>query len=335
MTIDGDEILVDFTGTSPQAKGSINPNFAFTQSCVYAVFRCLTNPNITANSGFFRPINVVAPPGSFVNPQHPAPVAARGLGGFRITHTVFGAMAKALPDRVPAAWGGGEVGVSFGGYYPGGKAFVFLEFNNDGPRGGTPFADGADGAAAPINNMANTPIESIEADQPLLINRYGYVPDSAGAGKHRGGLGVVREYTVLAEEAMVQIRSDRTRFLPWGTQGGRAGSPTRSVLNPATENRRLPSKFMLEMKRGDVYRLVQAGGGGYGDPLERDPEAVLEDVRQEKVSVDHAAKEYGVVIDASTLAVDSGATESLRARMTEERGPLSLEPQVETAEDVD
>ena len=333
VTIDGDEMLADFTGTSPQAKGSINPNLPFTKSCVYAVFKCLTNPNINANSGFFRPIKVIAPPGCFVNPQHPAPVAARGLGGFRITHAVFGAMAKALPDRVPAAPGGGEVGVSFGGYYPGGKAFVFLEFNNDGPRGGTPFSDGPDGAASAVNNMANTPIESIEADQPLLINRYGYVPDSGGAGRHRGGLGMVREYTVLAEEAMVQIRSDRTRFLPWGTQGGRPGSPTRSLLNPGTEERRLPSKFMLDMKRGEVYRLVQAGGGGYGDPLDREPEAVLEDVRQEKVSLGHAKREYGVVIDADGPAVDAAATESLRAQMREERGPVNLEPRVETAED--
>ena len=332
VTIEGDEVEVDFTGTSPQAKGSINPNFAFTQSCVYAVFKCLTDPNVNANAGFFRPLKVVAPPGCFVNPQHPAPVAARGLGGFRITHAVFGAMAKALPDRVPAAWGGGEVGVSFGGYYPGGRAFVFLEFNNDGPRGGTPFADGADGAAAPINNMANTPIESIEADQPLLINRYGYVPDSAGAGKHRGGLGIIREYTMLADEAMVQIRSDRTKFLPWGTQGGQPGSPTRSVLNPETENRALPSKFMLDMKKGDVYRLVQAGGGGYGDPLERDPDAVLEDFRQEKVSAAHARSEYGVVIDEATEYLDLDATAELRSEMRGQRGPLDLSPQVSTSE---
>lgn len=327
VTIDRDEMEVDFTGTSPQAKGSINPNFAFTKSCVYAVLKCLTNPNINANAGFFRPIKVIAPPGCFVNPQHPAPVAARGLGGFRITHTVFGAMAKALPNRIPAAWGGGEVGVSFGGYYPGGKAFVFLEFNNDGPRGGTPFADGADGAAAPINNMANTPIESIEADQPLLINRYGYVPDTAGAGKHRGGLGMIREYTVLAEEAMVQIRSDRTKFPPWGTQGGRPGSLTRSVLNPETENRLLPSKFMLELKKGDVYRLVQAGGGGYGDPNDRDFEAILEDFKQGKVSAPHVKSEYSVVIDESTETIDLNATANLRKEKPNPLCQLPLDPE--------
>ena len=185
VTIEGDEIELDFTGTSPQAKGSINPNLAFTKSAVYAVLKCITNPNIMANAGFVRPIKVVAEPGSYVNPQHPAPVAARGLGGFRVAHTVLGAMAKALPDRIPGAWGGGEIGVTFGGYHPGGKAFVFLEFNNDGPRGGGPFADGADGATAPVTNQANTPIGEhrggpAAADQPLRLcprqRRRGRVP---------------------------------------------------------------------------------------------------------------------------------------------------------------
>ncbi len=331
VTIEGDEMEVDFTGTSPQAKGSINPNLAFTKSATYAAIKCLTNPNIPGNSGFFRPIKVIAEPGSYVNPQHPAPVAARGVGGFRIGHAVFGAMTKALPDRVPAAWGGGEVGVSFGGYFPGGKAFVFVEFNNDGPRGGTPFADGADGAAAPITNMANTPIETIESDQPLLVTRYGYVNDSAGAGKHRGGLGMIREYRLLADEATLQIRSDRTKFLPWGAQGGNPGTRTYSILNPDTENRVLPSKFMLELKENDVYRLIQAGAGGYGDPLERDPEAVLADVTQEKVSIERARSDYGVVIDPESLELDGEATSETRDRMRNERGPLNLETQVVSA----
>ena len=331
VTIEGDEMEVDFTGTSPQAKGSINPNLAFTKSATYAAIKCLTNPNIPGNSGFFRPIKVIAEPGSYVNPQHPAPVAARGVGGFRIGHAVFGAMTKALPDRVPAAWGGGEVGVSIGGYFPGGKPFVFVEFNNDGPRGGTPFADGADGAAAPITNMANTPIETIESDQPLLVTRYGYVNDSAGAGKHRGGLGMIREYRLLADEATLQIRSDRTKFLPWGAQGGNPGTRTYSILNPDTENRVLPSKFMVELKENDVYRLIQAGAGGYGDPLERDPEAVLADVTQEKVSIERARSDYGVVIDSESLELDAEATNETRDRMRNERGPLNLETQVVSA----
>ena len=327
VTIQGDEMLVDFTGTSPQARGSINPNLPFTKSAVYAVFKCLTNPNITANAGFFRPINVVAPPGCYVNPQHPAPVAARGLGGFRVAHTVFGAMAKALPDRVPGAWGGGENAISFGGYNPEGKAFVFVEFNNDGPRGGGPFADGADGAAAPITNQANTPIESIEASQPLLINRYEFVPDTEGAGKYRGGLALRREFQLTEEEATLQIRSDRGKFLPWGVRGGGPGSPTVNIFNPQAKNEVLPGKFIRTLKRGDVYRLTQAGAGGYGDPLEREPDAVLADVVQEKVSLERAREAYGVVITPETMSVDLSATEALRSQMGQSRGPLPQDPE--------
>ena len=315
VKIEGDEVHVNFDGTSPQAKGSINPNFAYTKSQVYAVMKCLIDPVIQSNSGFFRPFRITAPEGCFVNPQHPAPVAARGLAGFRICHALFGAMAQALPGKVPAAWGGGEVGLSFGGYDSNRKAWVYLEFNNDGPRGAGPYMDGADGLAAPIHNMANTPIESIEADQPLLIERYGLVPDTGGPGEYRGGLGMVREFRVLAEEATFQLRSDRHDFLPWGAEGGKPGTPTQNYLNPDTENRELPGKYLMTLKKGDVYRLVQAGAGGYGDPLERDAYAVLEDVQQEKLTAGYARREYGVVIDPDSLQLDLKATEDLRSGM--------------------
>lgn len=323
VTIGGDEMLVDFTGTSPQAKGSINPNLPFTKSAVYAVFKNLTNPDITANTGFFRPIKVVAPPGSYVNAQHPAPVAARGLGGFRIAHAVFGAMSKALPDRVPGAWGGGEVAISFGGYHQDGRAFVFVEFNNDGPRGGGPFADGTDGAAAPVTNQANTPIESIEANQPLRVKQYGFISDSEGAGKFRGGMGMVREFEVTADEATLQIRSDRGKFLPWGAQGGSPGSRNVNILNPDGLNERLPAKFIRTLKKGDVFRQIGSGAGGYGDPFERDPESVLKDIAQDKITVEHAKQVYGVVVFDNKL--NDSETKLLRSKLKIERGPLELD----------
>ena len=246
----------------------------------------------------------------------PAPVAARGLAGFRICHAIFGAMAQAMPGKVPAAWGGGEIGLSFGGYYPNRKAWVYLEFNNDGPRGGGPHIDGADGLASPVLNMANTPIESIESDQPLLVEQYGLVPDSGGAGQYRGGLGIVRDFRLLAEDATFQLRSDRTDFHPWGAEGGKPGTPTRNFLNPGTpEERELPGKYLMTLKKGDLYRVVQAGGGGYGDPLARDPQSVLEDVEQEKLTPAYAKAEYGVIIDPETFALDAAATDRLRAEM--------------------
>ena len=319
VKIGRDEVHVDFDGTSPQARGSINPNFAFTKSHVYASMKCLIDPSIQANSGFFRPFKVTAPAGTLVNPQHPGAVAARGMAGLRISQVVLGAMAQALPGKVPACWGGGEFGLTFAGYHPNRKAWVYLEFNTDGPRGGGPYQDGADGLPCPANNVANTPIESLEAEQPLIVERYSLAPDTGGPGKYRGGLGMVREFRVLAEEATFQLRSDRHDFLPWGVEGGGPGSQTRNYVNPGTaEAVELPGKLLTTLKKGDVYRLIQAGAGGYGQPLERDIYAVLEDVQQEKLTPGHARREYGVVIDQVTMDLDLKATEDLRSSMARE-----------------
>jgi N-methylhydantoinase B len=163
--------------------------------------------------------------------------------------------------------------------------------------------------------MANTPIESIEADQPLLVERYGLVPDTGGAGKFRGGLGMVREFRLLADEATFQLRSDRTNFRPWGVEGGKDGTPTQNTLNPGTpEEQDLPGKHLMTLKKGDLYRVIQAGAGGYGNPLSRDPQAVLEDVQQEKLSPEYAKAEYGVVV-GDDGKLDLPATQSLRAEL--------------------
>ena len=192
---------------------------------------------------------------------------------------------------------------------------MYLEFNNDGPRGGGPHQEGIDGIACPIANTANTPAESVESEQPLLVERFTFVPDTGGPGKFRGGLGIVREFRVLAEEATFQLRSDRHDFLPWGMEGGKPGTPTRNFINPDTENREIPGKHLMTLKKGDLYRLMQAGGGGYGDPLERDVYSILDDVHQEKLTAAYALREYGVVIDPETIEVDLKATEDLRSKM--------------------
>lgn len=317
IRITDEDVHVDFTGTSGVAKGSINPNFAFTKSCVYAALRCLMDPDLQVNSGFFRPFRVTAPEGCYVNPKPPAPVAARGLGGLRITQVILGAMAQALPGRIPAAWGGGEVAVSWSGADRAGKPFIFVEFNNDGPRGGGPRQDGEDGVNAPIANLANTPVEVVEATTPLRIRRYGFVADTEGAGEFRGGVAIEREYEVLGDEATLQVRSDRTKFAPWGLEGGHPGSLTRNILNPDGEARALPAKFQRVFKKGDVYRLVQAGGGGYGLPLDREPESVAHDVREGKLSLERAKEVYGVVLDSGTLVLHPEATSALRRALRE------------------
>ena len=314
LSFKGDEVVADFTGTSPQAKGSINPNFAFSQSCVYAAIRCLLSPELPNNAGYFRPIKVYAPEGCFVNPVHPAPVAARGLGGFRVLQTVFGALAKLNPDRIPACWGGGELGISIAGYYPDRKPFVFLEFHNVSGTGGGPDDDGVDGGPVPVVNLANTPIELMEAEQPFLVEEYGFLPDTGGPGKYRGALGMSRQYRILADDAMVQVRSDRRVHQAPGIWGGQPGRRSYAYLNPGNQNELLPSKWLRELKQGDVVRVELAGAGGYGNPLERDPEAVARDVRQGKLTSEHALSEYGVAIDPGTNEVDLDETRRLRQR---------------------
>jgi len=314
LIIQGDTITADFTGTSPQCKGSIQPNLPATKAMVYAAVRCVLDPAVPNNGGYFRPIQVIAPEGSFVNPLHPAPVAARALGARRVAQTVFGALTKALPGKIFAAWGGGEFGISIGGYYANRQPFVHLEFHNDTSWGGGPHKDGLDGHPGPMSNLANTPIELLEAEQPIRIDQYGFVPDTGGPGKYRGGLATVRDFHLL-EEATLQIRSDRRKFLPYGLYGGKPGTPAAGILNPDTDNQAMPSKFLMRAKRNDVFRMVLAGGGGYGDPLERDPERVAEDVREEKLSHEYAQREYGVVLHPQTLAVDQTATTTLRQRL--------------------
>jgi len=310
----GDSITVDFTGTSPSTKGAINPTLSYVKSACYACIRSVLSLDIPNNCGFFAPIQFIAPEGSFVNPLPPSPVAARGLAGMRITETVFGALAQMLPDKVFACGVGLDTGVTIAGYHQDRKPFVFLEFLYVS-WGGGPKRDGMDGVTLPHGNYSNAPVEIVEAEQPLMIEQYGFVPDTGGAGKNRGGLAIVRKYHLLADEGMLQVRSDRRKFLPYGLQGGKPGTPSSNVLNPGRENIVLPSKFLRNIKRGDVFRHQTAGAGGWGNPLERDSQKVLEDVINEKLTPDYARREYGVVLKGDGTSVDLAATRRLRQRM--------------------
>lgn len=189
---------------------------------------------------------------------------------------------------------------------------MFLEFLV-GSWGGGPHRDGMDACTGIPINYSNTPAELVEAEQPIVVERYGFVPDTGGPGRYRGGLALVRDLRFLCDEATLQVRADRRKFQPYGLHGGRPGAASQNVLiGTDGAERLLPSKFLLTIRRGEQFRLVLAGGGGYGDPCERDPEQVLEDVRQGKVTVAHAHEAYGVVIDGQPPRVDLAETESLR-----------------------
>ncbi len=314
LTIDGDEVTADFTGTSPQTKSSINPNVEFTQSCVYAAVRTVLDPLHPNNFGFHKPINIVTEPGSFVHPVFPAAFAARGLASHRVRQVVLGAMAKLMPERMPACYGGSECMVGFYGKDADGNMFLCNEGQNTTSLGGGPFGDGQDGAAFPLSNVANTPIELLEAENPLLVEEYGFLPDTGGPGRHRGGLGVVKQWRALADDTSVQLRSDRYKSPPWGLWGGLAGAPGRvTVKRRNGDSFSPPSKGRFRVDKDDVVRAEMPGAGGFEPAFDRAPAAVLDDVVQEKMSVEHARAAYGVVIDPETQSIDEAATADLRA----------------------
>jgi N-methylhydantoinase B len=312
ITVHEDSLTCDYTGSSPEVRAALNSTLSFTKSCTYLSVRAVLRQDIPNNEGIFRCIDVRAPEGTIVNPRPPAACAARALTGYRILDLMFGALAQILPDRVPAAGEGGNTVVSIGGYRPDGRPFVIVDMIC-GAWGGRPDKDGVEAITNPSQNMSNTPVEVLEAQHPIRIEEYALVPDSCGAGRYRGGLGLRRSYRLLADEAHLQLRSDRMRFAPYGLAGGRPARPTRNTLESDGEERAMPAKFAHRLRRGELILHEQAGGGGFGDPLARDPEAVLADVRNEKITVEYACREHGVVIDAAAWTLDGEATRRLRA----------------------
>ena len=307
----GDQMLVDWTGTSDQVRGAINNTLSFTKAASYTAIRSVLPQGIPNNEGVFRVIDVIAPPGTIANGVLPAACAARGLTGFRMVDCAFGALAMMLPDRVCAASDGGNTCITIGGYDAERQPFICVDFTA-GTWGGRPWADGLQGNSNMFANMASQSAEVMEAEQPVQILAYELVQDRAGPGEFRGGAPYRRDIQLDEAEAVLQIRSDRKKIRPYGLYGGRPGRPSANVLNPDRNARPLESKVTTTMYRGDVIRHEWAGGGGWGDPLERDPERVLRDVRNEYVSVDSARDDYGVVIDTGAWTVDTAATEARR-----------------------
>jgi N-methylhydantoinase B len=314
----GGHMVVDWTGTNPQVKGAINNTLSFTKAASYTGVRSVLPPGIPNNEGVFRAIEVICPPGTVGNGVLPAACAARGLTGFRMTDCMFGALAMMLPQRVKAAGDGGNTGISIGGYDDERKPFIYVDFTC-GAWGARPWADGLDGNSHMFANMASHSIEVTEAEHPISLLAYEFVADRAGAGKFRGGVPFKRDYRFNETEGVMQVRSDRRDHRPFGLYGGSPGAPSENWLNPEGENRSLPGKFTMTVKRGDVMRHVLAGAGGWGDPLERDPAAVLKDVRNELLSVAKAAADYGVIVDAKTWTVDAAATKSARDALRKKR----------------
>lgn len=317
LTVSGDEVEVDWTGTSPEVRAGINAPVPFTRAAVYAAIRSVLSQDIPNAQGFTRPIRVTAPLGTIVNPRPPAACGARGITGFRMIDCLMGALAQAVPDKVGADGSGGATIPAIGGTHNG-APYVFVE-TMMGANGGTAHSDGQDGVAHVGANQSNIPVEVIETGYPLRIERYGYVTDTGGPGRNRGGLAIERVFRFLGDEALLTIRSDKRRFRPFGLFGGGEGSGSLNVINPGTPDEQLLPVLLTQpyrLKRGDVYKHVLASGGGYGDPFEREPEAVLEDVVLGRVTIEAALRDFGVVIANrdGRPAIDVAATTAARDR---------------------
>jgi N-methylhydantoinase B len=315
----GDAMHIDWTGSAPQVKGAINNTLSYTKSASYCAIKCVLSSAIPNNEGVFRAIEVTAPPGTIANAVLPAACAARGLTGFRMVDTMFGALAQMVPEKVMAASDGGNVGVSIGGWTKERKPFIWVDFSC-AAWGGRPFVDGLDGNSNIFANQSSQSVEITESEQPFEITRYELIQDGGGPGKYRGGCSYRREFRLLADEATLQVRSDRRTIPPYGLYGGAPGRPSMLWLTRDGERTELPSKPTMTVRKGDVFREDVAGAGGWGDPLERDPALVLRDVRNEFVSLASAREDYGVVIEPGPGEVDPVATEALRAELRRARG---------------
>jgi N-methylhydantoinase B len=292
IDIRGDEMTVDLSGSGPQATGPVNATLASSASAVcYSVIAC-ADQSVAPNAGCYRPIKLVAPEGSVVNARHPAPVAHRMVTSHRLANVLLGALHKAVPDRIPAAYYGVSYVCTFQSIDQSGERRVLVEIEIGG-GGGHPREDGANAYSLGMHNNANIPVETIESDRHISIPRYGLIPDSGGAGRYRGGLGLFREWRVDCAEALFTASLERFKFRPYGLAGGGAAMPGKLTLIRRGERQALPSKVNnLPLRQGDIIRLETSGGGGFGCPAERPKSEVEQDVRLGYLSPQAAERDY-------------------------------------------
>lgn len=324
VKVEGDGVTVDLTGSAPQTATAYN--VPFEGSCkvaAYAAFRKILLDSATmdtpvpSNEGSFRPIKVVAPEGSIFNPIFPAAAEARFTQCNRMIDLIIKALAPVLPERVIA---GSSASISFAAYSgikDSGDYWVFLEVN-EGAYGGRPHSDGPDSIDNLMANTRNNPIEDLGMHLPMICDRYELRDDvMPGAGRYRGGIGVVKAQRVLTP-GFITHESERHYDVPWGVFGGHDGvvgkTEIYNVANPR-DVRQMPSKFSgYATQAGDVMAYYSPCGGGYGDPLERTPEQVREDVLDDFCTLEHAREVYGVVLD-ERLNIDMPATQARRAAL--------------------
>ncbi|MEM9909837.1 MAG: hydantoinase B/oxoprolinase family protein [Pseudomonadota bacterium] len=320
LRIAGDEAVLDFSGSDPQLMSSLNvptggdPRHTLLLVGVYYVLYTL-NPRIFLNAGLVRPFTCIAPEGSVLNPVSPAAVGMRSLTCARLRSVIFGAFARAVPDRLPAAPAGNNCIVNVMARDRRSNRNVIAAVNPVvGGGGGMPHRDGTNGSGADAAYLKNTPIEITETEAPVQFLRYGLVQDSGGPGRWRGGLATEMTFKVFSPDASVTARNrDRSKFRPWGILGGKAAGLAAMKVNANSPNEiDLGGIDTTTLKPGDAIYIRSAGGGGRGDPFLRPAELVQLDVEKGYVSVESAQRDYGVVIVDG--AIDAAATRKLRER---------------------
>jgi N-methylhydantoinase B len=312
VIVDGDEITVDFDGSSPQTRSGMNSAFNYTLSYTWhTVKSALVQQTLPQNAGTMRPIRARAPEGSLFNPRPPAAAGARAVMQQRIVDVILQALSQAIPERVIAASSHWANPILEGFDPRRGRRFVYYDIIVGG-MGGRPHKDGAEAVCGSFN-LENIPVEVNESNYPILIERLELIRDSAGPGKFRGSCGLRKDIRFMGERGSVSNLSDRHRFPPPGLFGGQPGALGQTLLNPGAEGAQdLHSKAIYPLAGGDLISLRVSGSGGYGDPRERAPELVARDVALGYVSIEQAREGYGVVIDPASGAVDAAATAGLR-----------------------
>jgi N-methylhydantoinase B len=318
VNIERGHVSVDLTGCAVQRPSPTNATSSQTYSGVVYVLKCLIDPDIPVNDGFYRLVDIRTTPGTVVDAQHPAAVAAGWEVAMQLCDLLFKALAEALPDRVLAGTKGCICNIAFGGINPVTEEYFTFYETIAGGYGATCHNDGMDAVQAHFQNTENAPVEETEANYPVRILRYELIPDSEGAGYYRGGLGVRRDYTFPGHTPSFSILSDKAKYPPWGLFGGGPARPAKYILNPDTpEPCGLPSKITFQLKPGDVVSVQTPGGGGCEEAWERPVEQVVADVVLAKISVERAREAYGVVVDPHTFAVDATTTAEARARLAQ------------------
>ncbi|MCW5886840.1 MAG: hydantoinase B/oxoprolinase family protein [Anaerolineales bacterium] len=295
LTVEDDSITADFTGTSEQRRSPINGSLAMLMAVLHYAIVAAVAPDIPVNEGCFRRIRVLAPEGTVVNAQPPVPVVGRIALCHRVCDVIIGALAQAIPQLVPAGFYGMSNIYTIAGIEPDGTAsWITMEILVGG-WGGRDGADGLEACAAHVHNASNTPIEMVERLYPIRVEKYCLRDIAAGAGRYRGGSGLVREFRLLSGEATLSIHGDRIKFPPYGLVGGKSGAPAVWLLNRGTDRERAlyGKEASIKMQAGDTLTVETQTGGGYGDPIERDARAIARDVDFGKLTRGKATELYG------------------------------------------